>query len=103
MSAEAKGVAHGVVDLGWYGFAGDDVEFADPFRFNCFCIDGGWDDVVAQGDDADDGFYGTGCAQQVARHGFGGADGWPGTFAKYPCDGFEFAGIAHGGRGGVGV
>src|SRR5579884_2786850 len=101
-AAEAEGVRERVADVRRATMIGDVVEVAGGVGE--LVVDGGGQDLVAQGQDADAGLEAAGAAEQMAGHGLGGADGDPGcAFAEEALDGDGFDGVADGGGGAVGV
>src|SRR5580704_15307651 len=101
-AAEAEGIGEGVGDFGFTGDIGNVVEVAG--RVGLFVIGGGRHDLVTECEDADAGFEAAGAAEQVAGHGFRGADG--NFFGAVAEDAFErggFDGVADGSGGAVSV
>ena len=92
MAAEAEGVGHGDVDLRLAGGVGDVVEVA--FGVGVLVVGGGWEDVVADGEDAGDEFDGAGGGDEVAHHGFDAGHGDVfGVVAEGGFDGEGFGGV----------
>ena len=72
MPPEAEGIAQDGVHPGFTGLIGHAVQVA--FRILVVHVDGGRDDVVLHGHQAGGQFHASRGAQEVAGHGFGGAD-----------------------------
>jgi hypothetical protein len=101
-SAEAEGVGHGVAHGGGFGLVFDEAEGADIVEVGD--VGGGWGDLIAEGEDDDASFEAACTAEEVAGHGFGGADEEIfGVVAEGGADGGSFGAVAERGGGGVGV
>jgi len=103
-AAEAEGVRECVVDLSGLGLVGHVVEAA--LRIELDDVHCGRCDLVLHGEDGDAGFKAASAAEEVAGHGFGGADQEFAAccvLAEDVLDCFGLEGVAERRRGGMGV
>jgi len=70
-AAEAEGVGHSVFEAGFAGVVGDEIH-AGRVGVGVLEIDGGWQDLVAQGEYRDARFETAGAAEEMSGHGLGG-------------------------------
>ena len=104
VSAETEGVAQCGAHGALLCLVEGEVKFVvDVGVFVAFLmVDGGRHDVFLHGHEAEEGFHGSGCAEQVTRHGLGGADvELVGMLAEHFLNGFHFGNVAHGSGGAV--
>ena len=101
--AKAEGVAEGKVYTTVGGLVKREIKRRDVGVVGEM-VDGGWDNVVFDGQDGGYSFYGTSGSEKVASHGFGGVQrDMAGVVAEKGDDGTGFGDVADGGRGAVGV
>src|SRR5208283_1842071 len=98
---EAERVRHGIFEFGFAGMVGDEVH-AGGFGVLALEVDGGRQNLIAQGEDGDAGFEAAGAPEEVAGHGFGGAHGNL-ALAKKVANGVSLKRVADGRGGAVSV
>src|SRR5258708_26235405 len=100
MAAEPEGIAHGYFH-GMIGrFSQQNIQSAGYFRAQMFRIDRSRNEGMPDTHQAGDRLDGAGGPQEVAGHGFGGADDQPFRFVtKKAGDGSDLAQVAYGGGG----
>jgi len=106
VSPEAEGIGEGGVDFSCLGFVEGEVEVVVDVGVVVvgLVVDGGWDDVVVDGEDGSDGFQCPCGAEEVSGHGFGGTDVEEvGVLSEDLFDGFGFGDVANGGGGSVDI